>query len=73
MISDINQMFWEKYFMQSLDLNNYYNCINDFNDINEVSVDIETGWSSACLDETIDYYINCNASITQNKENSVEN
>ena len=51
--------------MESLEymLNSY-----DSSDINELSIATLEGWSSTCLDETINYYIDCNSVLLQNKQ-----
>nr|YP_009393076.1 hypothetical protein [Bostrychia moritziana]ARW61638.1 hypothetical protein [Bostrychia moritziana] len=40
-----------------------YNCTNDSLSTYDCDVDIPTGWSFVCLDETIDYYTDCNSKI----------
>nr|YP_063667.1 conserved hypothetical plastid protein [Gracilaria tenuistipitata var. liui]AAT79742.1 conserved hypothetical plastid protein [Gracilaria tenuistipitata var. liui] len=52
------------------------NYINDFNDLNIDDLSLETpiGWSSTCFDETINYYIDCNSSFVETKnENDINN
>lgn len=53
--------------MESLEyiLNSY-----DLSDINELSVETLESWSSTCLDETINYYIDCNSALSQSKPDS---
>nr|YP_009243885.1 hypothetical protein Sdur_072 [Sporolithon durum]AMK96127.1 hypothetical protein Sdur_072 [Sporolithon durum] len=51
-------------------LNNEYNLGN-----NELLIEKTIGWSSACLDSTIDYYIDCNSTdekIDNHEENPQE-
>nr|QCI09153.1 hypothetical protein [Inkyuleea mariana] len=38
----------------------------DLSDVNELSGETPIGWSSACLDQTISYYIDCNTTISNN-------
>lgn len=46
-------------------LNNQYNLDNE----HELILERPIGWSSACLDSTIDYYLNCNyADLEINEE-----
>lgn len=53
--------------MESLEyvLNSY-----DSSNINELSIETIESWSSECLDETINYYIDCNSTILQNQIDS---
>lgn len=51
-------------------LENIANLDNDF-EVNELSYETPVGWSSICLDQTINYYIDCN-SISIDEKNSVE-
>nr|QVQ56723.1 hypothetical protein [Erythrocystis saccata] len=50
MATDIKNIYYEK----NKDLNDYYFSHNE-QDIDE-SIDMSTGWSFICLDETINYY-----------------
>lgn len=57
----------------SLINSNYTDSERNFNliDGSTVSVDVPSGWSSICLDDTITYYIECNISLVKDK-NSLE-
>nr|YP_009399284.1 hypothetical protein [Kapraunia schneideri]ARW68890.1 hypothetical protein [Kapraunia schneideri] len=50
MTSDIKNIYYEK----NSDLKDYYFSSNE-QDVDE-SIDMSTGWSFICLDETINYY-----------------
>nr|YP_009394734.1 hypothetical protein [Polysiphonia elongata]ARW63296.1 hypothetical protein [Polysiphonia elongata] len=50
MSTDIKNIYYEK----NSDLNDYYFSNNEHN-VDE-SIDMSTGWSFVCLDETINYY-----------------
>lgn len=50
MSADIKNIYYKK----NSDLNDYYFCDNE-QDTYE-SIDMSTGWSFVCLDETINYY-----------------
>nr|YP_009399899.1 hypothetical protein [Tolypiocladia glomerulata]ARW69718.1 hypothetical protein [Tolypiocladia glomerulata] len=50
MTTDIKYMYYKK----NNDLNDYY--FLDSNQNNDESMDLSTGWSYVCLDDTIDYY-----------------
>jgi len=54
-------------FSELYNINNNYDQVND-NEINDFMHEIPIGWSSACLDQTIHYYIECNINTVQNKE-----
>nr|YP_009293658.1 hypothetical protein Rhodyp_062 [Rhodymenia pseudopalmata]AOM64340.1 hypothetical protein Rhodyp_062 [Rhodymenia pseudopalmata] len=49
--------------------------LNSYNssDINELSTETLEVWSSACLDETISYYTDCNSALLQSKEKEDKN
>lgn len=47
-------------------LNSQYNLDND----NELMLEKPIGWSSACLDSTTNYYLNCNYTDLQLNEES---
>nr|YP_009297958.1 hypothetical protein Plocam_060 [Plocamium cartilagineum]AOM67896.1 hypothetical protein Plocam_060 [Plocamium cartilagineum] len=51
--------------MESLD---YILGIDNLNTINELSAETPIGWSSTCLDQTINYYIDCNSIISDEIE-----
>lgn len=51
--------------MESLD---YILGIDNLNAINELSTETPIGWSSTCLDQTINYYIDCNSVISDEIE-----
>nr|YP_009257512.1 hypothetical protein [Coeloseira compressa]ANH09595.1 hypothetical protein [Coeloseira compressa] len=40
----------------------------DSADLNELSLETLEGWSSTCLNETINYYIDCNSILLENKK-----
>nr|YP_009732417.1 hypothetical protein [Gracilaria textorii]QHS71025.1 hypothetical protein [Gracilaria textorii] len=40
----------------------YINNINDDLNVDDLSLETPIGWSSTCFDETIHYYIDCNSS-----------
>nr|YP_009395564.1 hypothetical protein [Vertebrata isogona]ARW64641.1 hypothetical protein [Vertebrata isogona] len=50
MVSDIKNIYYQK----NSELSDYY-FIDNQQDIDE-SIDMSTGWSFVCLDETINYY-----------------
>ena len=58
--------------MQSSELNNtnVYNSNELDHNINDLVNEIPIGWSSTCLDQTINYYIDCNINMAQSKEDS---
>ena len=37
-------------------------------DMNELSLETPVGWSSICLDQTINYYIDCNSTNIDESE-----
>lgn len=59
--------------MLPTDSNNQYN-LNDYdqndidNGIDNLVQETPVGWSSICLDQTINYYIDCNIIIAQGKD-----
>nr|YP_009510413.1 hypothetical protein [Gracilaria caudata]AXI96086.1 hypothetical protein [Gracilaria caudata] len=52
--------------MESLQYINHMN-INDDSDIDDLSLETPIGWSSTCFDETIHYYIDCNSTSLEIK------
>jgi len=59
--------------MQALDLFDIDNFHEDnseatIEDFSSIANERTIGWSSTCLDQTINYYIDCNISMSQNKE-----
>lgn len=50
MMSDIKSIYYEK----NIDLKDYY--FSDNEQYVDESIDMSTGWSFICLDETINYY-----------------
>ena len=66
-----NRELWEKK-MESLEhLFSSY----DVHNSSELSEQIPMGWSSVCLDQTINYYIECNflkSQTEEDKENMIE-
>nr|YP_010986212.1 hypothetical protein NDC12_pgp006 [Polyopes affinis]WOL37130.1 hypothetical protein [Polyopes affinis] len=45
---------------------------DDTYDINELSAETPVGWSSICLDQTINYYIDYNSMLAENTK-SIQN
>lgn len=50
MLSDIKQSYYQK----NSDLNEYY--FSDIHQDTDETINLSTGWSFICLDETINYY-----------------
>ena len=42
--------------------------VNNKLEINELAMQTPIGWSSACLDQTISYYIDCNSTNITEEE-----
>nr|YP_010195924.1 hypothetical protein LK221_pgp131 [Gracilaria bursa-pastoris]UAD83321.1 hypothetical protein [Gracilaria bursa-pastoris] len=55
----INKRVKGEKIMESLQ---YINNINDHLNVDDLSLETPIGWSSTCFDETIHYYIDCNSS-----------
>jgi len=58
--------------MQSFNLDNIYvEHLENYPSNIEIGEDAVTGWSSACLEEAINYYTDCNV-VMQMQENTKE-
>nr|YP_009732154.1 hypothetical protein [Gracilaria spinulosa]QHS70822.1 hypothetical protein [Gracilaria spinulosa] len=51
----------------------YINNTNDDLNVDDLSLETPIGWSSTCFDETIHYYIDCNSSYIDIKNQDETN